>query len=239
MSMCRQRQKAGRWGFSLIELLVVIAIIAVLAAILFPMLGKARSSAFRANCQSNMKQMMIALFLYAEDSNGRTPGAWYKACHWGDGEGWTERIAYYVGGKKRKIAPGSREKAVFKCPQQKSDYSYGIVAFEDPISPVHSSGFLLSQIKSTKKMVMFYEMHPRYPSDSPDVGETGQSNDEQQDLVSYYYGVGNPKNRNLGYDYWVYWPGPHETIVNFSFVDGHIAGFPDFDAKKITWTNAP
>lgn len=54
-------------GFTLIELLVVIAIIAILAAILFPVFAKAREKARQASCQSQMKQMGIALNMYSQD----------------------------------------------------------------------------------------------------------------------------------------------------------------------------
>src|SRR3990172_12022563 len=54
-------------GFTLIELLVVIAIIAILAAILFPVFAKAREKARTASCQSNEKQIMQAILMYASD----------------------------------------------------------------------------------------------------------------------------------------------------------------------------
>ena len=56
-----------RRGFTLIELLVVIAIIAILAAILFPVFARAREKARQTSCLSNVKQMMLAWNMYAQD----------------------------------------------------------------------------------------------------------------------------------------------------------------------------
>ncbi|MGI5818854.1 MAG: DUF1559 domain-containing protein [Armatimonadota bacterium] len=65
-----QRQ---RKGFTLIELLVVIAIIAILAAILFPVFARARDKARQASCTSNLKQIGVALMMYAQDYDERFP----------------------------------------------------------------------------------------------------------------------------------------------------------------------
>jgi len=64
--------KGKKNGFTLIELLVVIAIIAILAAILLPMLERARAEANKASCLSNLKQMLISVNMYAlnYDDNG-------------------------------------------------------------------------------------------------------------------------------------------------------------------------
>jgi len=61
-----------RTGFTLIELLVVIAIIAILAAILFPVFARAREKARQTSCLSNLKQMGLAFFMYAQDNDERT-----------------------------------------------------------------------------------------------------------------------------------------------------------------------
>jgi prepilin-type N-terminal cleavage/methylation domain-containing protein/prepilin-type processing-associated H-X9-DG protein len=60
-------------GFTLIELLVVIAIIAILAAILFPVFAQAREQARRTSCLSNMKQMGLAVHMYAQDYDETFP----------------------------------------------------------------------------------------------------------------------------------------------------------------------
>lgn len=60
-------------GFTLIELLVVIAIIAILAAILFPVFARARENARRTSCQSNVRQIVLAMKQYLQDYDEHYP----------------------------------------------------------------------------------------------------------------------------------------------------------------------
>jgi prepilin-type N-terminal cleavage/methylation domain-containing protein/prepilin-type processing-associated H-X9-DG protein len=93
-------KKAGRkWvrarfrcGFTLIELLVVIAIVAILAAVLFPMLISAKAAGQKVRCSSQIKQLATSALMYADDNNSRyvpaapdinAPGGGLKRWHGG------------------------------------------------------------------------------------------------------------------------------------------------------------
>ena len=65
----KTRQKA----FSLVELLVVVGIVALLCAMLFPVMAKSREKARQATCSSALRQLSTALQLYVNDNNETWP----------------------------------------------------------------------------------------------------------------------------------------------------------------------
>ncbi len=97
----RSKAKASSTGFTLVELLVVIAIIAILAALIMPAVSRARHSADRSACASNLKQLATAMSLYIADHEGIYPRYSYNTQHLPIGH-----LMPYVGNAKD----------IFKCP---------------------------------------------------------------------------------------------------------------------------
>jgi prepilin-type N-terminal cleavage/methylation domain-containing protein len=69
----RRRLASKELAFTLIELLVVIAIIAILAAMLLPVLARAKESGRRISCLNNLRQLGIASKIYVDDNQGAYP----------------------------------------------------------------------------------------------------------------------------------------------------------------------
>ena len=67
------QKKSQYSGFTLIELLVVIAVIAILAALIFPTFARARESAHKISCMSNVRQIGYATQMYLADNDGYYP----------------------------------------------------------------------------------------------------------------------------------------------------------------------
>src|SRR5690606_30406086 len=91
-----EQMKKHHRAFTLIELLIVIAIISLLAAILFPVFARARESARKTSCMSNLKQIGLGWMQYAQDydevvmrTSTSVPGKVYY--WWGSYDGTTLR----------------------------------------------------------------------------------------------------------------------------------------------------
>ncbi len=120
------RPPAFRAGFTLVELLAVISIVAILAALLLPALARARESSRRSACGNNLRQVNLAIRLYAEDLNDTLPalppsspypngvGAYYK-----------ELVKGYLG----LSGPARPGESVFICPSDRFVHKDSMHAF--------------------------------------------------------------------------------------------------------------
>ena len=114
-------------GFTLIELLVVIGVIAILLGILMPAMARAREQAKTVTCQSNLRQIGIATYLYAQAFQGYiVPATVLKPDHSAYIESWASILT----AQKFLVAPKitgandrpSDDPSVFRCPNGINDF---------------------------------------------------------------------------------------------------------------------
>lgn len=120
----------SKQGFTLIELMVVMVIIAILVAILLPVFASARGKARQTVCLSNMRQIAVAMVLFASEHNEKLP----------DAGSWTEDIQPYL-----------KSHEVLRCPCDSSDTETSYA-----MNPA-LSGKSLGVISDTSNTVLLYE----------------------------------------------------------------------------------
>ena len=149
MCCVSSKQRSGG-GFTLIELLVVIAIIAILAGLLLPALGKAKSRAKAIACLNHIRQIGLASVMFTDDHEGSLPRSEHS------GETWVAALIPYGGGKE-----------IYRCPADKNKdrlYSFAINDFLLPHTDGRRDFSKLSSVPSPTETVLLAECADGYSS---------------------------------------------------------------------------
>jgi len=233
-------------GFTLIELLVVIAIIAILAAILFPVFAKAREKARQSSCQSNMRQLGLAVLNYAQDWDERFPNSWQKTpgadnINWA---WWDQQLSTYVksdgvfkcpSNSLKKYSPHQMPngKAVSASNPKTRIVSYGFngqllgLKLSSATAPVTRSGnppapVALARVQDTSNTILIAEMTRVGKNKTPPKATAvGNANSDTEIDVAYHV-LGPGLDENTWDTTWGVARDMHTGGSNYVFCDAHV-----------------
>lgn len=116
--MRRRRPGPARRGFTLIELMVVVAVIAVLAGILLPALARAKEKAYQSNCLSNLKQIGLAINMYATENDDSLPGPVFAGARASYDKNSSQELIWFIADYLGSPHPGNETAVspIFICP---------------------------------------------------------------------------------------------------------------------------
>lgn len=165
-----------RRGFTLIELLVVIAIIAILAAILFPVFARAREKARQTSCLSNIKQIMTAWNMYANDYDGQFT---HHVYNYGspDGYWWYYPMYAYIKNTQIFQCPSDEPRGFVNDPMEECSYgmnwlycngryiksSTGVWVYDDTVPGPYNVGGCLDFIDEPADTICITDVGPGSP----------------------------------------------------------------------------
>jgi prepilin-type N-terminal cleavage/methylation domain-containing protein len=187
-------QKMSAKAFSLIELLVVIGIIAILAALLLPVLNRAKTKARNIACVNQLKQLGVAARLYAEDNGSRLPAAELLPSNPTDPQHPLPRISDVLAPYVSKVVNTNTSAPVFKCPSDNdwfyeaegSSYQWNAgmnghridfgennqfraVIISNGVTILQTNGNITQAAESTPFLLDYDDFHPRPPKSGKNV----------------------------------------------------------------------